>query len=62
MKPIYALHKDATGAVLNAGSFDYSYKLNDWLRALNVRAGDTITFGEVAVRDDEPAPTLEAVA
>jgi hypothetical protein len=62
MKPIYGLHKDAAGAVLNAGSFDYSYKLNDWLRALDVRAGDTITFGEVAVREDEAAPTLEAVA
>jgi hypothetical protein len=62
MKPIYALHKDSEGRVLNAGSFGYSYKLNDWLKALDVRAGDTVSFGEVAVRENEPAPALEAVA
>jgi hypothetical protein len=62
MKPIYALHKDADGAVLNAGSFDYSFKLNDWLKSLDVRAGDVISFGEVAAREPEIAPKLEAVA
>lgn len=62
MQPLYAIHRDATGAVLTAGSFDYHYKLQDWLRSLDVRAGDKIEFGEVVVRDEvAPAPVAEAV-
>jgi hypothetical protein len=61
MKPIYGLHKDSEGRVLNAGSFDYSFKLGDWLKGLDIRAGDKIEFGEVAEREDE-VPKLEAVA
>jgi co-chaperonin GroES (HSP10) len=53
MKPIYALQKNSEGAVINAGSFAYKHKLNDWLRDIDVRAGDTITFGEVEKRDQE---------
>jgi hypothetical protein len=53
MKPLYALHKDASEAILTAGSFEYGHKLNDWLRSLNIRAGDTITFGEVKERKEE---------
>ena len=60
--PIYALHKNAEGAILTAGSFDYSYKLNDWLKCLDVRAGDKIEFGEVAVREDETPDELKIVA
>jgi hypothetical protein len=61
MNPIYALHKDSEGAVLNAGSFDYSFKLSDWLKSLDIRAGDKIEFGEVQKREIERAP-LESVA
>jgi hypothetical protein len=60
--PIYALHKDADGKVLNAGCFDYSYELNDWLRALDVRPGDRVEFDAVAVRADDEAPVLSEVA
>lgn len=61
-KPIYALHKNADGAILSAGSFDYGYKLTDWLKLLDVRAGDKIEFGEVAVREDEAPDELKIVA
>lgn len=61
-KPIYALHKNADGAILNTGSFDYGFKLDDWLRNLDVRAGDKIEFGEVAVREDEAPDELKIVA
>lgn len=58
--PIYALHKDADGAILNAGSFSYGFQLNEWLRGVDVRAGDRIEFGEVLARADTaiepPAP------
>ena len=61
MKPIYALHKNNADRVLSAGSFDYSFKLTDWLKSLDIRAGDKIEFGEVEVREVERAP-LESVA
>ena len=61
MQPIYAIHRDASDGILSAGSFDYSYKLTDWLKSLDVRAGDKIEFGEVAVREDVvAAPVAEA--
>jgi hypothetical protein len=61
--PLYALHKDADGKVLDAGSFNYSYKLTDWLKTLDVRPGDKVEFDAVAVRADEvEAPALSVVA
>lgn len=62
MTPLYALHKDGEGRVLTAGSFDYSYKLSDWLRSLDIRAGDKIEFGDVLKREVEQSPTLEVAA
>ena len=53
MKPIYALHKDADGKILDAGAFEYSHKLRDWLGSLDVRSGDKIEFGEKAAREAE---------
>jgi len=61
MKPLYALHKDDAGKIIAAGDFDYSYKLGDWLKSLDVRAGDTIEFGEKAERPAEVDP-LKIVA
>lgn len=63
MNPLYALHKDAAGKILATGDFDYRFKLSDWLKSLDVRAGDTIEFGEKAKRDEPAvAPRLEAVS
>lgn len=58
MKPIYALHKDAGGQIIDAGAFSYSHNLNDWFRNLDVRGGDTIEFGEKAARSVELPETL----
>ncbi len=60
MKPIYALHKDADGKVLSAASFGYSFQLNDWLKGLDVRAGDRVEFEEVARREIEAATEVDA--
>lgn len=54
MKPMYALHKDSSGAILSAGSFSYDYELQPWLRTLDLRPGDRIEFGEAVKRADEP--------
>jgi hypothetical protein len=62
MKPVYALHKDASGAVLAAGNFDYSFKLGDWLKSLDIRAGDRIEFGEVLEREKDRAPLVDVAA
>lgn len=37
-------------------------EITDWLRSLDIRAGDTIEFGEKAERPVEAAPKLEAVS
>lgn len=61
--PLYALHKDADGKVLDAGSFNYGFKLQDWLKSLDVRPGDKVEFEAIAVRADEvEAPALSAAA
>lgn len=60
--PLYALHKNAEGAILTAGSFDYSYKVGEWLKSLDIRAGDKIEFGEVATREDKTPDELKIVA
>lgn len=62
MKPLYALHKDAEGKVIAAGSFGYSYMLRDWLNRLDVRSGDKIEFGETVEREAEAAPELTVAA
>lgn len=62
MKPIYALHLDSDGKVLDAGSFAYDFEMDKWLRALAISAGDSIKFEERAIRADEEAPALQAVA
>lgn len=64
MIPLYALHKNRDGKVLSAGSFEYSFDCDKWLRSLDLRAGDTITFDEVAQRECEPevAPAMQDVA
>lgn len=64
---IYALHKDVDGKILDAGAFDYSFKLSDWLKSLDVQPGDIIEFGERASRKEpltivEPAPEAEGAA
>ncbi len=51
--PLYALHKDANGKVLNASSSNYSFELSSWLRALDIRAGDKVEFEALAVRPKE---------
>jgi hypothetical protein len=61
-KDLYALHKDANGGIVDAIASDYSFKITDWLKSLDVRAGDTIVFGEKAERPIEAAPKLEAVS
>lgn len=62
-KPVYALHKDADGAIITTGSFDYSFKLNEWIGRLNVRPGDVIEFGGLVKREDEQiVPAPESVA
>ena len=58
MKPMYALHKDNSGAILSAGSFSYDYELQPWLRGLDLRPGDSIEFGEAVKRADEPAEPI----
>ena len=60
--PLYALHKDADGKVLNTGSFDYNYKLQDWLKCLDFRAGDKVEFDAVLVRAEVEAPALSVAA
>lgn len=52
MKPIIAFHKDADGNLLDAKATEWSHELDNWMRALSVRPGDTITFSEKAVRRD----------
>lgn len=51
-KPMFALHKNTAGQVLTATSFTHSYQRGDWLRNLDVRAGDTIEFHEAAERPE----------
>lgn len=53
-QPIYGLHKDATGKILDAGAFDYSFKLRDWIGLLNIQPGDYIQFGAKVSRDELP--------
>lgn len=62
---IYALHKDSEGKILDAGAFDYNFKLSDWLKSLDVQPGDRIEFGEKSARKDpltviEPAPEAQS--
>lgn len=51
-KPLYALHKDADDKILDAGAFDYSFKLRDWVGSLDVQPGDRIEFGEKIERKE----------
>jgi hypothetical protein len=62
MKALYALHKNAAGEIVDAVASEYHFKLIDWLKSLDVRAGDTIEFGDKAERPAEAAPKLEAVS
>lgn len=62
MRPLYALHKNADGKIVDAVASEWSHKITDWLRSLDIRAGDTIEFGEKAERPVEAAPKLEAVS
>ncbi len=59
---IYGMHKNADGKVLTTAAFGYSFELDKWMRALDVRAGDRIEFEEVTVREIESAPVIAAVA
>ncbi len=60
MTPLYALHKDSGGKVLTATSASYSYELNNWLRTLDIRAGDKVEFEACAERPaEDEAPLVE---
>jgi hypothetical protein len=61
-QPIVALHKSADGKIIDAGAFDYGFKLNDWLKSLDVRPGDRVEFGDKAVREDTASASLSLVA
>lgn len=50
MKPMYALHKDSEGKILGANSFKHDYDLRAWVGTLDLRHGDSITFGMTAER------------
>ena len=52
MKPLYALHKDKAGRTLGAHSFDDDYQLGAWVRALDLRDGDSLVFGEKTERPE----------
>lgn len=51
-KPMFALHKDASGSVIAANSFKYEYDLTSWLRDRDFRAGDILEFREAKVRPE----------
>lgn len=59
-RPLYAIHKDANGKVLNAMASDWSHEMNRWLQSLDPRPGDTVEFGEKAKREDAVVPAPEA--
>jgi hypothetical protein len=51
-KPMYALHHDSAGKVLNASSFTHSFQRGDWLKGLDIRDGDKIEFHDAADRPE----------
>lgn len=61
-KPMFALHKDASGNIIAASSFDQDYQLSSWLRDRDFRSGDKLEFHEVALRPefDEVEPLTPA--
>jgi hypothetical protein len=50
LKPMFVLHKDESGNVLAANSFDADYQLSSWLRERDFRAGDRLEFHEAVKR------------
>lgn len=60
MKPMFALHKDKGGPILTAGTFAYDFELGNFVRGLDLRAGDVIEFGEAVKREAEEAEVLPA--
>ena len=55
--PIYAFHSNRDGKIMAAGAFDYGYKLNDWLKGLDIEGGDKIVFEPLHVRGEDNPPT-----